>query len=178
MHLGELTSRFQGRIAQDREEMERVVSAELNALRKNLNESSSVVRDIIEEGIRRHSELLRLMVRSQLDLVEQEISRWQKVLAGGLLKSFAWGMGLALGLGIAGLCVLALLGGRLERIQSTTAQWESHLEELRSEAEAIERNTWGLKLIEDRQGRFIVLRSGTKVVPGWTVGDRQALRVE
>ncbi|MDY0306177.1 MAG: hypothetical protein RBR18_07055, partial [Desulfovibrionaceae bacterium] len=71
-----------------------------------------------------------------------------------------------------------LLNTRLERIQSATAQWETHLEELRNDANRIEKNTWGLKLVEDRQGRFIVLPEGTTAVTGWTVGDRHALRLE
>lgn len=178
MRLGELTSRFQARVAQDREVMEKTVSIELNVLRQSLSESSSDVLNITKDGIRRHGELLSQMIWSQLDLVEQEMSSWRKVLAGGLLKSFFWGMGLALGLGIAGLCVLALLNTRLERIQSVTAQWETHLEELRNDANRIEKNTWGLKLVEDRQGRFIVLPEGTTAVTGWTVGDRHALRLE
>ena len=43
--------------------------------------------------------------------------------------------------------------------------------------EQLEAHTFGVQLIEDRSGRFIVLPKGRKVADGWTVGDKPALKL-
>lgn len=44
--------------------------------------------------------------------------------------------------------------------------------------EKLEARTWGLELSEGEKGRFILLPKGWKADPGWSVGDRPAVKLE
>ena len=39
-------------------------------------------------------------------------------------------------------------------------------------------STWDLRLLEDKDGRFIILPMGTKAATNWTVGKQAAIKLE
>ncbi len=64
------------------------------------------------------------------------------------------------------------------RASEEAGQWKAQRDALKAQATALERKTWGIVLMEDRNGRYIVLPSGTKVQPYETRDKRPALRLE
>lgn len=73
---------------------------------------------------------------------------------------------------------MTALTWRLESLQEEAGQWKVQRDALKAQATALERKTWGIVLMEDKSGRYIVLPSGTKVQPYETRDKRPALRLE
>jgi len=62
---------------------------------------------------------------------------------------------------------------------------QNEIQDLRDDKAALEttvaklsERTWGLKLLENQDGRFIVLPPKTTPKTGWTVGKQQAVKLE
>jgi hypothetical protein len=49
---------------------------------------------------------------------------------------------------------------------------------MESTAEQLKKRTWGLKLLENQEGRFIILPPKTSAHTGWMVGKQQAVKLE
>ncbi|MHC1712355.1 MAG: hypothetical protein AB9872_09405 [Solidesulfovibrio sp.] len=45
-------------------------------------------------------------------------------------------------------------------------------------ATQLQERTWGLQLMENQEGRFIILPPKTSAHTGWTVGKQQAVKLE
>ena len=91
-----------------------------------------------------------------------------------LLLSLAVLMGTALG----GWGVMTLLTHKVMALQDEIQSLEASKAELESTVGQLEKRTWGLKLLENQDGRFIILPPKTSAQTGWTVGKQQAVKVE
>jgi len=75
--------------------------------------------------------------------------------------------------------------GLLNMLRSKATALQNEIQDLRTEKAALEttvaqlsERTWGLKLLENQEGRFIVLPPKTTPKTGWTVGKQQAVKLE
>jgi hypothetical protein len=178
MNLGDLTNRLQERIAKDREEMERIARSELQHLQQSLRESSSAALNTMASDIATQSQAARQRITASLSGLEQSTERWRNVLGMVLLRNTCIGLALTLGIGIGAWGLMTALSWRLESLQEETGQWKAQRDALKAQATALERKTWGIVLMEDRSGQYIVLPPGTKAQPYETRDKRQALRLE
>ncbi len=63
------------------------------------------------------------------------------------------------------------LQGEIQSLNASKAERENSVGQL-------EKRTWGLKLLKNQDGRFIILPPKTSAHTGWTVGKQQAVKVE
>jgi hypothetical protein len=126
------------------------------------------VDDIVAEGYRAY-------VRALNDRIRRDVSRSPISSFFEIMRQSAFGF-------IAGLVVLvsvgiggwALTGLLASEISSQVAE----INNARVTLERLKEQTWGIRMEKDTSGkRFIVLPPGTRAEPGWTYGDRPALRV-
>ncbi len=178
MNLGDLTNRLQERIAKDREEMEQIARSELQHLQQNLRESSDAALNTMASDIAAQSQAARQHITASLSGLEQSTERWKSSLAVLLMRNTIIGLALTLGIGIGAWGLMKALSWRLERLQEETGQWKAQRDALKAQATALERKTWGIVLMEDKSGRYIILPPGTKVQPYETRDKRPALRLE
>jgi hypothetical protein len=66
----------------------------------------------------------------------------------------------------------------LESLQAEATQWNAQRDAFNAQATALERKTWGISLMQDRSGRYIILPQGAWLQPYQTQDKRQALRLE
>jgi hypothetical protein len=178
MNLGDLTNRLHERIAKDREEMEQIARSELQHLQQSLRESSSAALNTMASDIAAQSQAARQSVTASLSGLEQSTERWRSALALIVLRNTLIGLALTLGIGIGAWGLITALSWRLESLQEEATQWKAQRDTLKAQATALERKTWGIVLMEDRNGRYIVLPPGTKVQPYETRDKHPALRLE
>ena len=178
MNLGDLTNRLHERIAKDREEMEQIARSELQHLQQSLRESSSAALSTMASDIAAQSQAAQQSVTASLSGLEQSTEHWRSVLGMVLMRNTCLGLALTLGIGIGAWGLMTALAWRLESLQEETGQWKAQRDALKAQATALERKTWGIVLMEDKSGRYIILPQGAKAQPYQTQDKRQALRLE
>jgi len=178
MNLGDLTNRLHERIAKDREEMEQIARSELQHLQQSLRASSSAALNTMTSDIAAQSQAARQSVTTSLSGLEQSTERWRSALALIVLRNTLIGLALTLGIGIGAWGLMTALSWRLESLQEEAAQAKALRDALKAQTTALERKTWGIVLMEDKSGRYIVLPPGAKVQPYQTQDKRSALRLE
>lgn len=124
--------------------------------------------DIVAEGYRAYIHALNDRIRR--DVYRSPISSFFEIMRQSAF-GFIAGLVVLVSVGIGGWALTGLLASE---ISSQVAE----ISNARATLERLKEQTWGIRLEKDAHGRrFIVLPPGTRAEPGWTYGDRPALRV-
>lgn len=125
---------------------------------------------VLQTEFERHERFISEALSASEKTISAAISAHNQRLSALALKGWLW---IALSLFL----VLSASAGALwwtgERIAANLTEIERQGRTL----EQLEAHTFGVQLIEDKSGRFIVLPKGHKVADGWTVGDKPALKL-
>jgi len=169
--LVSLAERIRTKTEQDRQELEALTRQQFNALSESLRQSSTAVLRTTEVAIQDKFGKLEESIASRCQTLSWTFGRkWLQA----LLLSLALLMGAALG----GWGVVTLLTHKVMALQDKVQSLEASKAELESIAGQLEKRTWGLRLLENQDGRFIILPPKTSAKTGWTVGKQQAVKVE
>jgi hypothetical protein len=156
---------------QDRQELEALTRQQFDALSKSLRQSSAVALRTTEAVIQEKLGKLEESIASRCQTLSWAFGRkWLQVL---LL-----GMALLVGTALGCWGVVTLLAHRVMALQDEIQSLHASKAELENTVGQLEKRTWGLKLLENQEGRFIILPSKTSAHTGWTVGKQQAVKVE
>ena len=169
--LASLVERMRTKAIQDRETIEALTRQQFDALSESLRQSSTVALSTTEAAIQDALGRLEASIASRCQTLSWTFGRrWLQA----LLMSLALLMGTAMG-----------GWGLLNMLQSKAAALQNEIQDLRDAKAALEATvaklsdrTWGLKLLENQEGRFIVLPPKTMPKTGWTVGKQQAVKLE
>ena len=147
--MTELERRLRKKAEEDRKRSERIYQAELKTLGENLrrcasNEQSSTERAM--EGLTRPL----VGVLRRITLVG--------VFLGVSLSLGTWGVNLAL---------VQWQSSRIESLREERARLETEIADQRLTLERLQDQTWGVRLVEGKKGRFVVLPKGTLPNPPW-----------
>ncbi len=169
--LASLAERMQAKTEQDRQELEGLTRQQFNALNESLRQSSTAALRTTEAAI-----------QEKLGTLEEHIASRCQTLSWTFGKKWLQALLLSLGLlmGTAMGCwgVVTLLTHRVMTLQDEIQSLEASKAELENTAGQLEKRTWGLKLLENQDGRFIILPPKTSAHTGWTVGSQQAVKLE
>jgi len=169
--LASLAERMRSKAEQDRQELEALTRRQFDALSESLRRSSTAALSTTEAAIQDALGRLEASIDSRCQTLSWTFGRkWLQVLLLGL----ALLMGTALG-----------GWGLLTMLQSKAMALQNEIQELREDKATLEATvtklsdrTWGLRLLENQEGRFIVLPSKTTPKTGWTMGKQQAVKLE
>ncbi|WP_243359606.1 hypothetical protein [Fundidesulfovibrio terrae] len=169
--LASLAERMRSKAEQDRQELEVLTRQRFDALSESLRQSSTAALSITEAAIQDALGRLEASIASRCQTLSWAFSRrW--------LQALLLGLALLMGIALGGWGLLAML-------QSKAAALQGEIQDLRADKAALEATvaklsdrTWGLKLLENQEGRFIVLPPNTTPKTGWTVGKQQAVKLE
>ncbi|EKO39936.1 MAG: hypothetical protein B193_1346 [Solidesulfovibrio magneticus str. Maddingley MBC34] len=169
--LASLAERMRAKTEEDRQELEALTRQQFNALSESLRQSSAVALRTTEAAIQEKLGTLEESIASRCQTLSWAFGRkWLQV----LLLGMAFLAGTALG----GWGVVSLLTNRVVALQDEIQSLHASKAELVNTAGQLEKRTWGLKLLENQDGRFIILPPKTSAHTGWTVGKQQAVKVE
>ena len=169
--LASLSERMRAKTEQDRQELEALTQQQFNALSESLRQSSTAALRTTEAAIQEKLGTLEENITSRCQTLSWAFGRkWLQA----LLLSLALLVGTALG----SWGVLTLLSHRVMALQDEIQNLEVSKAELESTAEQLEKRTWGLRLLENQEGRFIILPPKTSAKTGWMVGKQQAVKLE
>ena len=169
--LKSLAERMQEKAEQERIQTEKLFASELENLRRSLQTSSKNALATMENAI-----------TTEIADATERLSRHCQTL--NLAYGRAWvrtaitAMAALLGLMLGGWMLMEGAVYWLAGYRQELAQVKVELREQRETMENIKTKTWDLTLRESENGRFIVLPAGMKYATGWTVGDRQAIKLE
>lgn len=155
----DFSARLRQKLEQERQEIEAVTGNELRRLGENLRRIASEERRITEAATAEAVGRLRGML----------LWRWLRPLAVGVV--------LSVGIGVGSWGAMQWLWWQIESRIETKATLEREIEQQRETVERLQQSTWGIRLQETPEGRFVVLPPGTLDHPPWTVGGRPAVRL-
>jgi hypothetical protein len=156
---------------QDRETVEALTRQQFDALSESLRRSSTAALNTTEGAIQDALGRLEASIASRCQTLSWIFGRrWLQA----LLLSLALLLGVALG----GWGMLAMLQSRATALQNEIQDLREDKAALEATVAKLSDRTWGLKLLENQEGRFIVLPPKTTPKTGWTVGKQQAVKLE
>ncbi|WP_246197864.1 hypothetical protein [Solidesulfovibrio aerotolerans] len=156
---------------QDRQELEALTRQQFDALSKSLQQSSTAALRTTEAAIQEKLGKLEEHIASRCQTLSWTFGRkW--------LQALLLSMALLAGTALGGWGVVTLLTHRVKALQGEIQSLNVSKTELENTAGQLEKRTWGLKLLENQEGRFIILPPKTSAHTGWTVGKQQAVKLE
>lgn len=169
--LASLAERMRAKTEQDRQELEALTRQQFNALSESLRQSSTAALRTTEAAIQEKLGTLEESIASRCQTLSWTFGRkW--------LQALLLSMALLAGTALGGWGVVTLLTHRLTALQDEIQSLNANKAELESTTGQLEKRTWGLKLLENQDGRFIILPPKTSAHTGWTVGKQQAVKLE
>jgi len=169
--LASLAERMRAKTEQDRQELEALTRQQFTALGESLRQSSTAALRTTEAAIQEKLGTLEESIASRCQTLSWTFGRkW--------LQALLLGMGLLMGTALGGWSVVTLLTNRVLALQGEIQSINASKAELESIASQLEKRTWGLRLLENQDGRFIILPPKTSAQTGWTVGKQQAVKME
>ncbi len=169
--LSTLAERIRAKTEQDRQEIEALTRQQFNSLSENLNASSKNALSSTEVAIQAQLAVLEKSVTSRCAILNWMFG---KRFLQALFLSFA----LFLGLTFGGWSLIQWETSRILSLRKETAQLQSTVAALEKTAAQWEAKTWGLELTENDKGRFIIIPAKITIKTGWTLGNRQAIKLE
>lgn len=169
--LASLTQRMRAKTEQDRQEIEALARKQFSDLSESLRQSSTAALSTTEAAI-----------RDRLGSLEQTIASRCQTLSWAFgkkcLQALFLSLSMLLGASLGGWGVVTLLTRKVTALQGEIQNLHASKAELESIADQLEKRTWGLRLLENQDGRFIVLPPKTSARTDWTVGKQKAVKLE
>ena len=155
----DLSARLRQKLEQERQEIEAVTGSELRRLGENLRRIASEERRTTEAA------------------TEEAVGRLRGMLLRGWLRPLVIGALLSIGICVGSWGAMQWLGWQIQSRIETKASLELEIERQRETVKRLQQSSWGIRLQESPQGRFVVLPPGTLDHPPWRVGGRPAVRL-
>lgn len=185
MSIGELNSKLKDRIKQDRLNLEQIAKNEFAGLQRSLNESSKSALATIEADIAVQVQAMSEKIADGLGRLEKNTMLLQKALLSSWMKAATVGLFVFLGAALGAWGVSRTVSGDIQELLAQRTELQQQKEGLEQEAADLkqtiarmQQKTWGIQLMDTEKGRFIVLPPKTKIVTGWSVGEKDAIKLE
>jgi hypothetical protein len=169
--LSSLTDRLKAKTEEERQITEKMIEDCFENLSVNLTASAKNALDTIETAIRHEVWDVKRNVMTHIKLLNSGLmEHW---LAAALL-----GLALMLGLFIGGLGMTKLAQHYLSSLRVELSDLKHQMATEKTTLRQIHSQTWGLELVEVKEGRFIILPPNMTPKPGWTYAQRPAIKLE
>ncbi len=156
---------------QDRQQLEALTQRQFDALSESLRRSSTAALSTTEAAIQDALGRLEANIDSRCQTLSRTFGRkW--------LQALLLGLALLMGTVLGGWGLLAMLQSKATALQNEIQDLRADKTALEATAAQLSERTWGLKLLENQEGRFIILPPKTTPKTGWTVGKQQAVKLE
>lgn len=178
MKLGELDNKISSRLEQDRKQWEEAAKLELQLFQQNLNACVNDVLRTTEDAIRSQSTTFAASLNAEITHLDKRHRQWASVFSRTLLGHGLLGMCLFVGMIATSWGLMFFINHRLESLWNEIGELKEQRTELTNTVNMLQSKTWGIRLLEDKNGRFIVLPKGSTIKNNWTWGDSPALKLE
>ena len=162
--MNALIERMRAKTEQERLELEALTRQQFDALSESLLQSSQNALRTTEAAILAHLGRLERILDSRCQSLARAFG--SICLRGAILTLCILACAALSGWGL-----LTLAGNSATELQQKIAAWEKT-------AAQLEAKTWGLSLVENPKGRFIILPEKRTLESGWTIGKNPAWKVE
>lgn len=115
---------------------------------------------------------------ASLNIIEKNLKSSNKNLVKAWFRASTIALALTIGLSVGAWGLLRLAVGQIGSVHSEISSLEKQKKELQTTVDVLERQTWGVRLIENQEGRFIVLSPKVTAQSGWTYEKNTALELE
>ena len=178
MKLGELDNKISSRLEQDRKQWEEAATLELQLFQQNLSACVNDVLHTTEDAIRSQSATFAESLNAEILRLDKRHRQWTKIFSRTLLGHSLLGMCLFVGMIAASWGLMFFINHRLESLWNEIDELKEQRTELTNTINKLQVKTWGIRLLEDKNGRFIVLPKGSTIKNNWTWGNSPALKLE
>ena len=163
------------RIEEQLEKAEERLSARIQQSEEQLGK----VMDQMDARVQEKMETIKSQV-NELGSIETQLQ--EKVAAVRRLSTWLWlrpvavGVAICLAVGGAGWGYLTWLEARIESQRKTLAEGKQDIERQQATVRELEQDTWGVGLVEQENGRFLILPEDTAQT-WWNLGDKPAVKL-
>lgn len=171
MSIGDLSSKLKEKIDQDRQNLERIAQEEFETFQTSLNASLQSALDTTATAIEAQLQPWNQKISGQLQELENRNTLFRKTIARSCFQTAMLGLCLMLGITFGAWGMTELMAIRVREL--ATEQ-----ERLRNSITILKEKTWGLELLEEENGRFILLPKGMTVKTDWTYHNQKVLKLE
>ena len=169
--LGALTERIRAKTEADRQELEILARQQFNILSESLRKSSQNALSTTETAIHNQLGKLEESITSRCTMLSRTFFlKW--------LQAFLLSLSILAGVSLGGWGLARLLQHQVMTLREEIEQIQADKTAMEATIVKLQRKTWGLELVENKDGHFIVLPPKTNLKTGWTVGNREAVKVE
>lgn len=177
-HLGSLALQLKQKLEQDRAQIAAMTSNELEKLACDLRTKYENAVSTTAADIARGQEELRQHVTAQTQLSNQAIQQALKRLHVSWLMPSLVALCLlaAISLGTWGLT--QYLSYRIQAQLERQEILETALSEQRKTLEFLAQQTWGLQLMENKEGRWLILPRGWTMKTGWVLDGKEVVHLQ
>lgn len=169
--LKNLTEHLKEKTQQDRQQIENIVSDELMNLRQSLNDVTRNALNTIKSDMENEIRNARETLKDQTKILS--LSFAQRWLTASLMA-----LAILFGLTMGGLGLAKLAERKARSLHQDITQLQQQQNQLEATVKQLQAQTWGLDLVEQPDGRFIILPPKGSAKTGWKIGNRQAIKVE
>lgn len=173
---------------QDRKQIEALTMSELERLAESLRRQSSaalgstlsaIESELNErlDGIRLRIERQSMPLEARLEALRGVLMESQGLALGGWIKPVATALSLLLGIFCGSWALTLWFSSGIRDQLEIRADLARQIREQEDTLARIEKKTWGVTFLEDKNGRFLILPPGVKPVTGWAVGNKNAVKL-
>ena len=171
-NLANLAERMKEKAEQERQQIENIVSAELTTLRRSLNDATKNALSTIKKDMERE-------ITNARDTLSEQAKTLSLTFAQRWLTASLMALAVLFGLAMGSLGLAKLAERKALSLHREISQLQQHQARLETTVKQLQDQTWGLDLVEQPDGRFIILPPKATAKTGFTHNKtRQAIKVE
>ena len=160
-----------------REQIESLTKNELEQLGTNLHDAVTHALHTIESDMQKRIGRMNQSLQKSLDQTGRQIGTLQASLRKIWFKPALVGLSLFLCISSGSLGLMQFLASRIQNKLETLSQLQLQIRQEQQTLQLLRNKSWGVTLLQDKQGKFVVLPLGTDTTTPWNVDGRPALKL-
>lgn len=184
----DLYATLQSKQQHDRQQIEQLTRQELEKLATNLKNSLqhelNITVSAIASDLQKQREMLNASMRQStqplllsLQQIKKEAQQLQALTAKAWLKPLLTSAAILLSVFAASWGLMQWLSSSIEQQLQTRAQLQQQIAQQQQTLAQLQQQTFGIELMSDSSGRYIVLPRQTVLESGYKVGNRDAYKL-
>jgi Fe2+ transport system protein B len=184
----ELQQKLAEKMAQDRQQVEALTQSALNTHAEHLTQQSSAALNTTLNAIENHLNQRLTQIQHEIEQQTQPLSQTLNQLqqqaqslnhltVRSWLKPLLIGLSLLLGIFAGSWGLTAYFSHQITQQIQQQAQLTQQIDAQQHTLNQIQAKTWGIRYLQNDQGRYLILPPGTTASTGWMVGTQQAIKL-
>lgn len=177
-HMSSLATQLQKKLEQDRKEIAELTSNELKQLANDLHTRMKNELHTTAEGIISAHKTLRALIQQENNPTYNQATSLTNCLKMSWIMPPLVSLSLLLTISLGSWGLTRYFAHQIANKLAVMEQLDMRQAKAQKTLDTLTAGTWGIKLLENEQGRWIILPPNLNADTNWTTDERQAIRLE